>query len=45
MAKTPKNHGKEWTKQDVQQLKLLDGSVSSHFGTDCPFARRSDFVR
>ena len=23
MAQTPKNHGKEWTKQDVQQLKLL----------------------
>lgn len=23
MAKTPKNHGKEWTKQDVGQLQKL----------------------
>ena len=23
MAKTPPNHGKEWTRQDVQQLRTL----------------------
>jgi hypothetical protein len=25
MAKTPKNHGKDWTSQDVQQLRKLTG--------------------
>ena len=23
MSKTPKNHGKEWTKQDIKQLEKL----------------------